>query len=112
MVTQIDKDHNSDNKSIRIERTAFKHNNDAHMNTVSHGRGFTDRYCLHLYMVPDLRKQSRMTSSKVTLSAICTCAGPPAPPILRTATYRPVQLLKRSQKHLRPPDSPSAGNDR
>jgi hypothetical protein len=43
---------------------------------------------------PDLRKRPLMMPPAATLSAICTCARPSAPPILRTATYRPVQHPK------------------
>ena len=39
-------------------------------------------------------KHGPVKSAAMTLSAICTYAAPSAPPILRTATYRPVQPQK------------------
>ena len=44
-----------------------------------------------------------MTPPAATLSAICTRAGPSAPPILRTATYRPVQLPKTAGRSIEVP---------
>jgi hypothetical protein len=50
---------------------------------------------------PDLHKHRSMMFVPATLSAICTCAPAPSPPIPRTATYRPVQLPQiRREKHL------------
>jgi hypothetical protein len=86
-----------------------KRNNDAHMNTVSHGRGFTDRSCPAPPHTSDLHKYRSMMLVPATLSAICTCAPAPSPPILRTATYRPVQLPKPAGRSTSTPDSPVPG---
>jgi hypothetical protein len=43
------------------------------------------------------------------MSSICTCAPAPPPPILRTATYRPVQLPKPTGRSTSAPDSPVPG---
>jgi hypothetical protein len=45
-------------------------------------------------MATDLRKRYIPGLTAGTLSAICTCARAPVPPIPRTAMYRPVQLPK------------------
>ena len=57
----------------------------------------------------DLRKRGPVRSAAATLSAICTRAAPSAPPILRTAAYRPVQPSKTAGRSTSSRRVPSAG---
>jgi hypothetical protein len=63
-------------------------------------------------MPSELRKRGQVMSAGATLSAICTCAGRPMPPILRTAAYRSVQHPKPQAEAPPAVWSPSSGNDR
>ena len=56
-------------------------------------------------------KRPLMMPPAATLSAICTCAKPSAPPILRTATYRLVQHPKTAGRSAFGHRAPFHGND-